>query len=117
AREIPSLINRVPQQRLESSHVLHANLSFLLLADTWGMHDNDVGTGWMVVMMLGMVLFWGLVILGSVWVLRDVIGRGHHGTGGDPVAILDRRLAEGEISVKEYEQRKKILVTSPRATR
>lgn len=97
--------------------MLHANLSFLLLADTWGMHDNDVGTGWMVVMMLGMVLFWGLVIIGSVWVLRDVVGRGHHGTGGDPAVILDRRLAEGEISVKEYEQRKKILAASPRTTR
>ena len=31
----------------------------LLLADTWDMHDNDAGAGWMIVMMLGMVVFWG----------------------------------------------------------
>lgn len=28
----------------------------LFLADAWDMHDNDIGTGWMIVMMLGMVL-------------------------------------------------------------
>ena len=75
------------------------------------MHGGDVGTGWMIVMMLGMVLFWGLVIVGIVWLLREAIGRGHH----DPMAILDRRLADGLISVKEYEQRKRTLIASPRA--
>jgi len=79
-----------------------------LFADTWGMHDGDVGTGWMIAMMLGMVLFWGLVV-GVVWLLREAIGRGHHGAGVDPLAILDRRLAEGQLSVEEYEQRKKTL--------
>ena len=69
------------------------------------MHDGDVGTGWMIVMMLGMVVFWGLVIIGILWLLRESIGRGHN----DPVAILDRRLADGQISVKEYEQRRKVL--------
>jgi putative membrane protein len=59
----------------------------------------------MIVMMLGMVVFWGLVIVGVVWLLREAVGRGHH----DPLAILDRRLADGQISVKEYEQRRKVL--------
>lgn len=76
------------------------------------MHDGDVGTGWMIVMMLGMVLFWGLVVLGIVWLLRETIGRRHGGPGGDPLAILDRRLAEGQLSVEEYEQRKKTLSAS-----
>jgi putative membrane protein len=88
-----------------------ANLSLLPLADTWGMHDGDIGTGWMIVMMLGMALFWGLVVVGVVWLLREAIGRGHHGPGDDPLAILDRRLAEGQLSVEEYEQRKKTLGT------
>lgn len=66
----------------------------------------------MIAMMLGMVLFWGLVIVGVVWLLRETIGRGHHRPGDDPLAILDRRLAEGQISVEEYEQRKKTLVAS-----
>ncbi|HEX8690348.1 MAG TPA: hypothetical protein VF729_08905, partial [Solirubrobacterales bacterium] len=89
-------------------------LSLLLFADTWGMHNGDVGTGWMIVMMLGMVLFWGLVIVGIVWLLREAIGRSHRGPAADPFAILDRRLAEGQISVEEYEQRRKTLgSTSP----
>jgi putative membrane protein len=74
------------------------------------MHDGDVGSGWMIVMMLGMVLFLGLVVVGVVWLLREAIGRSHHGPDVvDPLAILDRRLAEGHISVEEYEQRKKTL--------
>lgn len=90
--------------------MIRASLSLLPLADTWGMHDGDVGTGWMIVMMLGMLVFWGLVILGVVWLLREAIGRGRH----EPLAILDRRLADGQISVKEYEQRKRILAASSR---
>lgn len=92
--------------------MLSANLSLLIFADTWGMHDSDVGAGWMIVMMLGMVLFWGLVIVGVVWLLRETHGRSHHGPDSDPLAILDHRLAEGQISVEEYEQRKKILSAS-----
>ncbi len=72
------------------------------------MHDGDIGTGWMIVMMLGMVVFWGLVIFGVIWLLREAVGRGHH----DPLATLDHRLADGQISVKEYEQRKKALTRS-----
>ena len=77
------------------------------IADTWGMHDGDVGTGWMIVMMLGMAIFWGLVILGGVWLLREALGRGR--STRDPLSILDSRLATGEITVSEYEERKKRL--------
>jgi putative membrane protein len=75
------------------------------------MHDGDVGTGWMIVMMLGMALFWGLVVVGVVWLMREAIGRPHDGPGEDPAAILDRRLAEGRLSVEDYEQRKRTLGT------
>ena len=71
---------------------------------------GDWGAGWWIVMMIGMVLFWGLVILGIVWLVREVAGS--HGRGGptdDPLAILDRRFAEGGISSREYEQRRKVL--------
>lgn len=61
----------------------------------------------MIAMMLGMIIFWGLVILGIVWLLRETIGRGHHAP--DPLAILDRRLAEGQVSTEEYERLKKTL--------
>lgn len=92
--------------------MLQVSLSFLPLADTWGMHDGDIGTGWMIVMMLGMVLFWGLVVLGVVWLLRGGISRGQHDVAANPLAILDRRLAEGEISAEEYAQRRETLAGS-----
>lgn len=91
--------------------MLLANFLLIPLADAWGMHDGDIGAGWMIVIMLGMLLFWGLVVAGIVWLLRDALGRGHHGSGDDPVAILDRRLAEGELSIEDYEQRKRTLET------
>jgi putative membrane protein len=73
------------------------------------MHDGDIGVGWMIVMMLGMLLFWGLVVAGVVWLLRDALGRSHRRPADDPLAILDRRLAEGQLSIEEYEQRKRAL--------
>ena len=39
------------------------------LADTWGMHDG-FGTGWGIVMLIGMFLFWGAIVLGIVWLIR-----------------------------------------------
>jgi putative membrane protein len=82
----------------------------MLLADTWGMHDNDVGVGWMIVMMLGMVLFWGLVILGVIWLVREY-GHSAVRSGGpdDPLTILQRRFANGEINAQEYEERRRTL--------
>ena len=77
------------------------------------MHDNDIGTGWMIVMMLGMIVFWGVVILGVVWLLREAIGRREQAPSGDPLGILDRRLAEGQISVEEYEERRRVLGARP----
>jgi putative membrane protein len=79
----------------------------LILADSFGMHDGDIGWGWWVVMMLGMVVFWGAVIFGVVWLIRS--GMSPSSTGGDAEEILARRLAEGAISVEEYEERRAAL--------
>jgi putative membrane protein len=92
--------------------MISAAVPFLLLADLWGMHDSDIGAGWMIVMMLGMIVFWGLVVVGIVWLLREAIGRHDSGANAEPLAILDRRLADGQISVEEYEERKKVLAAS-----
>ena len=88
------------------------------VADTWGMH-GDVGWGWMVGMMVLMVLFWGAVILGIVSFVRGV---GDAGSGArsssptdvserreTPTEVLDRRFAEGTISVEDYQARRKVL--------
>jgi putative membrane protein len=76
----------------------------LTLADTLTMHDWGAGS-W-VAMMIGMLIFWALLIVGVVWVIHEV--------GGDrssmqPLEVLKRRLAEGEISADEYERRRTLL--------
>lgn len=64
----------------------------------------------MIVMMLGMVLFWGLVILGVIWLVREY-GHSPRRSGGpdDPLTVLQRRFANGEINAKEYEERRRVL--------
>ena len=81
------------------------------LADTW-MH-GDWGWGWMAVMMVMMLLFWGGIIVGIVWLLRGA-SWGAKPREGDasretPVEILDRRFAEGEISEEDYRARREVL--------
>jgi len=78
------------------------------------MHDGDIGAGWMIVMMLGMVLFWGLVIVGLIWLVRELAGRGGGGLKlrQDPLELLDRRFAEGTISPEDYRERREILAGS-----
>ena len=69
--------------------------------------------GWWILMTLGMILFWGLVLLGIVWIVRELRSHAHppdHSRrADDPMAILDRRLAEGALSAEDYRQRKSIL--------
>ena len=87
--------------------------SSLLLAQ--GDFDGHMGWdgGWWILMAIGIVLFWGLVIFGIVWVVRELGSRrehhGHSDGRGDPLAILDRRLAEGTVSAEEYRERRAIL--------
>ena len=73
-------------------------------ADTWGMHD--VGTGWWLLMMVGMIVFWGAVIWGIVWLLRSRPDGDRRESARE---VLDRRLANGEISDDEYQQKRALL--------
>jgi putative membrane protein len=84
------------------------------LADAWGMH-GDVGAGWMVLMMALMVLFWGAIIFGVVWLIRGATRReapldGAAGSKESPVEILERRFAEGAITPEDYRGRREVLV-------
>ena len=81
--------------------------ALVVFADTWDMHDG--GGGWWVLMVLGMVLFWGLVIAGIVWLARAGIGDRPGGGAKGAKEVLDERLATGEISVEEYERRREVL--------
>lgn len=76
----------------------------LILADFDG---NHMGDGWWVVMVLGMAFFWGLVILGGIWLTRELVAR--RGREPDALELLDRRFAEGTISPEDYRERREIL--------
>lgn len=89
------------------------------LADTWGMHGGDFGWGWMVLMVVIMVLFWAAVILGIVWLVRG----GATGDWSLPVRrsetaadILERRFAEGDLTVDEYRARREVLANGTPAS-
>jgi putative membrane protein len=57
---------------------------------------------------LGMIVFWGLIILLVVWLVR-LFSAGKTGTEKSARQILDERFARGEIDREEYEQRKRAL--------
>jgi putative membrane protein len=90
--------------------------STLLLADMWDTNGH-MGGGWWVVMMLWMVVFWGAVIFGIVWLVRSASSQsGSRSQESTPLEILDRRFAEGAISVDDYHERRRMLTGSPDAT-
>ena len=77
------------------------------LADSWGMHDGDIGVGWLIVMVPMMLLMMG----GMMWMMMRGMGGGSapsesSGTTESPVDVLERRFAEGEISIEEYRARR-----------
>jgi uncharacterized membrane protein len=57
-----------------------------------------------------MGLFWLAIILGVVWLVRDgVEHRRPEPPRENAVSVLDRRLAEGAITLDEYKQRRDVL--------
>lgn len=84
-------------------------LSNLPLADSWDMHGGW-GWGWMLPMMLAMALFWGAIILGCVWLLRDGSAGQQERHRETALTILDRRFAEGALSPDNYHQRRNLLM-------
>jgi putative membrane protein len=77
---------------------------------------RDVGWGWEFLMGVGMIVFWGVIVLGVIWLVRG--GNGGSAAQNLPPAavpaapmetakdILDRRLANGELSLEEYRERR-----------
>lgn len=85
-----------------------------LLADMgWGNHMGDWGAGWWILMALLMVVFWGLVIAGAVWLVRSLMGERHGPDPGSAIDVLDHRLARGEIGPEEYRERRATLTDRP----
>lgn len=68
-------------------------------------------------MMIGMGLFWLAIILGAVWLVRDGAGlRQREAPSENALTILDRRFAEGTVSLDEYKQRRDVLTDAAAAS-
>ncbi|GBD44758.1 hypothetical protein HRbin40_02248 [bacterium HR40] len=77
----------------------------------FGYWDHPMmGFGWMLGFLLSLLLL-GAIVAAVIFVLRWLgIGPSHFaGSRPDPLDILKERLARGEISVAEYEERKRAL--------
>jgi putative membrane protein len=77
---------------------------------------GDVGAGWMILMMALMVLFWGAIILGIAGLIRSATQRGspppeRRNTWESPAEILERRFAEGVLSLEDYRARREVLLS------
>ncbi|MGE5281065.1 MAG: SHOCT domain-containing protein [Chloroflexota bacterium] len=81
-----------------------------MLADTgWSNHMGDWGAGWWILMAFMMVVFWGLVIVGVVWLVRSLIDSARGPRRAGALEVLDHRLASGEITPEEYRERRAML--------
>ena len=75
------------------------------------------GPGWdwgigAILMSIGMLLFWALVILGIVWLVRSVSRSGSHPVEHEsPLDIARKRYARGEITKDQFEQIKRDLTS------
>ena len=69
------------------------------------------GMGFGILGLLLMVLFWGALIAGGIWLVKTVFVSNSSNQSGimtgkpaSPREILDQRYTRGEISREEYEQ-------------
>ncbi|MHB9105838.1 MAG: SHOCT domain-containing protein [Armatimonadota bacterium] len=71
--------------------------------------------GWWIVMLIGMLVFWGLLIAGLVLLIRYIAAQtpARATPTGTSLDILNRRLAAGEISTDEYENLRQRIEGTP----
>jgi putative membrane protein len=74
-----------------------------------GWYNDGMGWGGWLVMLLGMVAFWGLVIWAVVVLFRDSRADDSRPAHPDPLNTLDERFARGEIDETEYRDRADVL--------
>lgn len=74
-----------------------------------GWYDNGMGWGGWLVMLLGMVAFWGLVVWAVLVLSRDTRSGDTRPARHDPLDTLDERFARGEIDETEYRARAEVL--------
>ncbi len=69
----------------------------------YGWHNNAMGSGWWVLMAVGMLVFLALFVIGAVLLIRHYSQpAGNPGASNPAFDILKLRFARGEISEEEY---------------
>ena len=110
-----------------SAVLIGAGIWFLFASHRFPWHEHHLGGGISPHFMMGggmgitMILFWILIIAASIGLIRAIFGTGtasprqeaNGRNGDDPVTILQRRYARGEIDRQEYEARLVDLQTIP----
>ncbi len=77
------------------------------------MMERMMDCGWMPMMgfgMLFMVLFWVVLIVGVVLLVRWFLGSSGFTRGESALEILKKRYARGEIDHQEFEEKKRDLL-------
>ena len=74
----------------------------------YGYNDHMMGSwgmGWM------MIVFWGLVLIGMILVIKWILllSKDNKKSEKSYIDILKERFASGEIDLREFEEKKKIL--------
>jgi putative membrane protein len=75
----------------------------------WWFGDGTLNGWGYALMTVSMVLFWGLVIYGVVWLVRSAGRDDRADAGPSPEDLLAERFARGEIDEPEYRQRLGVL--------
>ncbi len=76
----------------------------------FGMGFGGFGLGW-----IFMIVFWAIIIVAIVYIVRYIFFKDGSGISDStgrketPEEILKKRLANGEITTKEYEEKLRIL--------
>jgi putative membrane protein len=72
------------------------------------MWHRSWGAGDWLVLSLMMLIFWGVLVAGAVWLVRNARRPLEHSTTGAR-QILDEKLARGEVTEDEYLRRRDLL--------
>jgi len=74
------------------------------------MWDMSLGMDWWWIFGgIWMFIFWGSLIAIIVWGIKKLTERGGTATRSDPLDVVKKRYASGELSREEFEQIKKDL--------
>ena len=79
----------------------------------WYDNDNGMGGWGYVLMIFGMIVFWGVLLFGAFYLVRAATATSHSDARQvpepTPEQILAKRFAHGEIDQAEYESRMQAL--------